>query len=194
MKYDMAVMIVLLVINSVVGEFSKLLGINILGFTVIKANFFTRAVPYLLAGRMVRKYEKHLLRLSNITLVSLMIMSLFCVSAEYYILKSIDVLEYKGHFIGNGFFVLFLFILLLKNPNLGKNSVLQKLGTKLSLAVYIIHKPVGFFINKFLHKIEVKPLIYARSVVIFIVTLFIALAYYKIKTNIQAKEKLKGAD
>ena len=191
MKYDTVIMIVLLILNSVLGEFSRVFPVNILGYTVIKGNFFTRALPYLLVGRTVRKYEKYLLHISNKVLIFIMITSLLCVTAEYYILNNLGFLDYKGHFLGNGFFVLALFVFLLKNPNLGKGTALQKLGTEVSLAVYIIHKPVGFFINRFLNKTGVKPLINARSLVIFAVTLCIALSYYKIKTYIKMRKPEK---
>lgn len=132
----------LLIINLILsGELNRILPVQFDGFYARYFLFF--ATPFLLIGMLIHRHqEKILSSFSNSHIMGLCL--LFC------ILSGIE-----GELIGtNALLVfeipaaIFWFLLALKNPNVGKNSVWERIGTRNSLHIYVMHRIFVLFVWK----------------------------------------------
>ncbi len=59
LKYDLQIMIILFLIAIIFGEGAHLIHFNILDYQYIPGNFLTRAMPYMLLGRILHGYRRN---------------------------------------------------------------------------------------------------------------------------------------
>lgn len=59
MHHSFSVMVVLFLLAIVFGEGAKLIHFNVLDYTFIPGTFLTRALPYMLLGRVIHNYKSH---------------------------------------------------------------------------------------------------------------------------------------
>ena len=57
MRYSLPVMVILFLFATVFGEGAKLINFNVLDYTFIPGTFLTRALPYMLLGRVLHAYK-----------------------------------------------------------------------------------------------------------------------------------------
>ena len=80
--------------------------------------------------------------------------------------------------------VYFVVLLLLKVPGWGKNTVFEKMGEKYTLFIYIVHMAVINLFNLLPNSLTRQVRAFAPSI-IFIISLFFAILYYKITSMLK---------
>lgn len=170
-RYDLYIAILLLILNSLLGEFSTWLSLPL-----VMASTFTRALPYMLLGRVIRNNINKIRKVKTIELSILVLLSIILCLAEYYILNANGILGYTGHYQGNTILAVLLMIFAIQNKNCMKNTVLYNWGKKYSLAIYLIHQPLGLMLEPHLGKLKL-----ISPIIIFALSFLIAYIYYTIK-------------
>lgn len=101
LRYDWIIAAAFLFIGLLTGELSELIHFNFLGEAFIPGNFFTRALPYLLIGHLIRRYKPIL---PDVSLDAWWIaaVGLAMMLGEYALLQWLDVFSYRGHLLGMG--------------------------------------------------------------------------------------------
>lgn len=101
LRFDWIIAAVFLIVALLTGELSGLIHFQFLGETFIPGNFFTRALPYLLIGHLMRRKEPFLVEVGFnawwITAVGIGMMI-----GEYMLLLRLGVFTYYGHLLGMG--------------------------------------------------------------------------------------------
>ena len=180
LKYELLIIVIFLLLNAVVGEFSTIFKIH-----VIMANFFTRGIPYILLGHYINRKSESLKTVSNVVCILLMILSVILTTTEYYGLKSLGVLFYTGHYQGNTLMAIALVILLLNNPNWFRERKAVEWGMKYSLMIYLVHQPLGQIIKPQLEKSIVLRQI--APIMIFIFSFIISIVLVNVFRIIKEK-------
>ena len=101
LRYDWIIAAIFLLVGLFTGELSELIHFNFLGETFIPGNFFTRALPYLLIGHLIRRLEPILPEMS-LDAWWFAVVGLVMMIGEYALLKWLDVFSYYGHLLGMG--------------------------------------------------------------------------------------------
>lgn len=91
-------------------------------------------LPYVMMGCLIRRYEKKILSLNGIVYISAA--AILCITnfAEYKIYQTVAIPFFSAELL-----VYVIVILLLKYPNLGAGTVVEKIGNRYTLTMYIIH-------------------------------------------------------
>lgn len=101
LRYDWIIAAIFLIVALLTGELSGLIHFQFLGETFIPGNFFTRALPYLLIGHLMRRKEPFLIVVGYhawwITAVGIGMMIGECI-----LLRRLGVFTYYGHLLGMG--------------------------------------------------------------------------------------------
>lgn len=174
-KYESYIVIVLLILNAVFGEFSRWLGLPL-----VQASVFTRALPYMLLGRVIGNNEHKIAKIKKMHLCLLIITSAILCMSEYYLLSVNNVLGYIGHYQGNTLLSVTLLIFAIQNKHSMKNTVLYKLGAEYSLAIYLIHQPLGMMLEPHLGRLSI-----VSPIIIFVASFISAYIYNIIKKYIK---------
>lgn len=102
-KLNWLLFIVTMAANIALGELAGVIHFSLLGYAYIPANFFTRALPYLLLGTLLRdlRYTVAHRNIFPIAFLALVPMGGFVTMIELSMLSDAKLLVYTGHFIGN---------------------------------------------------------------------------------------------
>lgn len=156
-------------------------------------NWYAMAIPFYMLGATIRMYKDKLVKIQTKWLVlatGIGFASMFVENTIYRMINKKLTLEY---YIGTVLFLIPLFILVVKKPNIfSKFKMLSFIGEKLSLYVYIYHYlfiEIIFHIYGKLNKIVYRKEI--KSILILSVSLLFALLIYVIKEQIQKLKKKK---
>lgn len=103
-------------------------------------------LPYLMMGFLVRRYEKKLLNVKGYVYIILVVILSITNVLEYSIYKTISVPFFSAELL-----VYVIVILLLKYPNIGKGTIMERAGNKYSLFIYIAHMIPVFYIYSILN-------------------------------------------
>ena len=117
--------------------------------TIAFRNFIFVGMPYFLLGNLIRYKQDYIINktIRNSFLVLGMFFFSFTNLLEMFILIVNDgSSKSREHYLSTFLLIITIFIFLIKNPLLFKNSILEIIGSKYSLEVYLIH-PI--FINIF---------------------------------------------
>ena len=93
LRYDWPIVILCIAFTILTGDLAGVIGFNFLGHRYITGNFITRAIPYLIIGRIIAKkrpFPNYITIIAGIVLIFL----------EMVILRHFNVLVYSGHLIG----------------------------------------------------------------------------------------------
>ncbi|WP_028235559.1 acyltransferase family protein [Pseudobutyrivibrio sp. MD2005] len=135
-----------LFINSVFTELYGIWGDELL-FT---GNFFTRGIPFVFLGVVIKRNVSSVVRISNITCVMFIILGIVLPVLELSFLDRLGILVYQGYFVGNFFMAIGLFVLCIKYPFVSGKDLLFWLGNTFSFGIYLVHQPIGELINEWL--------------------------------------------
>lgn len=180
-KFEIYIIIGLLALNAILGEFSTLLHVP-----TVMASWITRALPYMLLGHYLSNNIDKIRKIKKSYLYAVILISIIMCLMEYYILEYYSVLGYTGHYQGNTVLALILVIFFIQNPLMMKDSVLYKLGKKYSLSIYLIHQPLGSMIEPHLGKLTI-----ISPIIIFVSSLFVAYGCDVIKNKYVMKKSAK---
>ena len=127
------------------GEFAGLIHLNLFGYAYIPANAFTRALPYLLLGALLRRHSERLLSVNPLLWGGLLILGAVLALAEILLLSYTGKLVYIGHTVGYGLMAFALSCIALAYPEEELDPVFRH-ARCLSRFIYAFHQPVGFFL------------------------------------------------
>ena len=102
LKYDVLIMVVLFVIAILLGEAARLINFHFLGYYYISGNFFTRAMPYMLLGRILYRLRSRRVfrKVKRWMWAALFVVGVALAFIEIYGLMSAGYLIYLNHMIG----------------------------------------------------------------------------------------------
>lgn len=100
LRYSKAICIVLFVISFLVSEGAGFIHFNILGYYYIPGNFFTRALPYMLLGKILYDNRKKLNEMELITHIVIMVVGVLLCYGELFGFSMLNKLYYVGHLLG----------------------------------------------------------------------------------------------
>lgn len=101
-KYDMHIMILLFIITVLFGEGANLIHFRVHGYYYISGNFLTRAMPYMLLGRIVyrARFRKDFGRIKSWLWALIFVVGVVLAFIEFYGLMNSGNLVYYNHMIG----------------------------------------------------------------------------------------------
>ncbi len=145
-KYDWILCIALFVVAILVGEFAKFTGFPYFGYNYIPGNFFTRAMPYMLLGRLIHnhfdKIPKFFVKKPFILLIIGIVLSI----TEYVLLALFSQLTYVYHMIG---FIPISASLCIYGASNTPGEIVKfydKFATPLYKYVYFTFNPIGYIL------------------------------------------------
>ena len=143
MKFDMIFCVIFFVIAILLGEGAGIIQLNVLGYSVIPGNFLTRAMPYMLLGRIIYRNRAKIRSLPTVLLAILLIVGLGLGIGEFFLLSFLGVLRYYNHAIGYILTAFAAMALILKKPSLGRKNFLVGLNEKMIFPMYAIFNPIA---------------------------------------------------
>lgn len=149
MRFYKVILIVTLIIMLLTGEFAGIIHFDILGYRNIPGNWLTRALPYILLGKLLREKEDRLLRTAAWKNIVLWIVGAVLALGETYLLGKTGFLVYEGHMIGYGIMALAACNLAVSKP-IGKETKVTALlvdhDPALSGIIYIFMDPIFYLL------------------------------------------------
>ncbi len=100
MKFYRILLVILFVFMLLSGEFSGVIRFNILGYQYIPGNWFTRALPYILLGKLLRDMKEKLMETKFWKYLIAFVIGGGLVILEIFLLALTKNLQYPGHMIG----------------------------------------------------------------------------------------------
>ena len=145
MKYYKIFMIVLFVIMLLTGEFAGTLRFNIFGYPYVPGNWLTRALPYILLGRLLREKKRSLMKVQFWKYLIAFVMGGVLVIAELLILAWTGCLRYEGHMIGYGIMAVAVCGLAISIPIYTPNRIIH-FDSAISGLIYVFMNPVFYIL------------------------------------------------
>lgn len=149
MKYYKIFMIVLFVIMILTGELAGTLRFNILGYPYISGNWLTRALPYILLGRLLREKKRSIMKVQFWKYLIAFVIGGVLVIAELLILAWTGCFRYDGHMIGFGIMAVAVCGLAISIPISRPNRIIH-FDSAISGLIYVLMNPVYYAIVFFL--------------------------------------------
>lgn len=170
---------ILLIIDLIMGKYSILLfNINI-PFIFVR-NFMFVGLPYFMMGNLIAKIndENSFKINNNILIVSMVIFSVTTL-LEKNILVINNINAVRDHYISTTLVTVTLFIYLLQNKNMFRNTSIERIGKEYSLGIYIIHPIVISLLNYMINFKNVYQ--YIAPFIVYFISLFIIIFFNKLK-------------
>ena len=178
LRYDWLIASVLLVFTVMTGELSGVIKWNILGHSYLPGCFLTRALPYILLGRFMRR---NMYILDNI-LLRHCILGIVCgialMTIELYLLGILNVAGYYGHLIGMALTAFSVCLIAFQNAD--NEKMLFESGRFIALSrwhinsIYYLFQPVSLLLT-LLNGSSYKAIGLATFLVCFVIGLPISL-------------------
>ncbi|GEM_PF-6989678 len=99
-KWDWLICIILFVFSFYSGDGAALCHFNLLGNEYIPGNFLTRALPYMLLGRIIWRKQQKLCAFHPLIWVGVVIVGFVLAMAELYLFARWEIMIYSGHLLG----------------------------------------------------------------------------------------------
>ena len=142
LKYYKIILIILILIMLFTGEFAGLIRFgSILGYPCIPGNWLTRALPYLLIGRMLREKKRSLVKVQFWKYLIAFVVGGGLVLLELMILVWTNSLAYVGHMIGYGIMAVAVCGLAISIPIERPNRVIH-FDSAISGFIYVLMNPI----------------------------------------------------
>lgn len=154
-------------------------------------NFLLFGLPYFALGNFIHKYQEKLLNMfSNKICMIAIVSSCILSSLERLFIARSDM------YVGSIISAFFLFVLAVKNPDFGANSIIERIGIYYSLPVYIFHMiPLNIvsIIGEYNDIVQNKLFIWTAPFLIWSVTMFGIWSFYRVKkTIVNIPPKIEG--
>lgn len=143
MKFYKPVMVICFILMLLSGELAGLIHFNLLGYAYIPGNWLTRALPYILLGKLLREKKGKLLRIKFWKYLIVWLIGFALVIAEILALAKFGCLVYQGHMIGYAVMALAACGLALSKPT-GRESTITYYDTAMSGIPYILMDPAYY--------------------------------------------------
>lgn len=147
MKFYKIIIPILVIIMLLTGELSAMLRFNIFGYQYIPGNWLTRALPYILIGRLLREMKKSVMKIQFWKYLIAFVIGGVLVIAEIFGLGRFDCLRYQGHMFGYGIMAVVVCGLAISIPIERPNRIIH-FDSAISGIIYILMNPIyyGLFI------------------------------------------------
>lgn len=192
--YSLVILIVLAKVN--IHKYAMFLSPALLGVYIYLSkngsgdliayrNALIVTVPYLMMGCLIRRYEKRLTNLNGLVYIIPLIILLVTNVLEYSYYKTLAIPYYSAELL-----VYAVVLVLLKYPNMGAGTRMERAGKKYSLFIYIVHViPILYFYN--VAKSTSGLIQYFGPVVVFCLTYVAAVIFYGIRDKVK-KQKVEA--
>ena len=141
MKFYKIILVILILIMLLTGEFAGAIRFSIFGYPYIPGNWLTRALPYILIGRLLREKKRSLMKAQFWKFIIAFVVGAGLVFLEIMGLGVLGVLNYKGHLIGFGVMAIAVCGLAISLP-IGKANRVIHFDSAISGLMYIIMNPI----------------------------------------------------
>lgn len=147
MKFYKIFIPILVIIMLLTGELSAMLRFNIFGYQYIPGNWLTRALPYILIGRLLREMKKSVMKIQFWKFIIAFVIGGVLVIAEILCLGWFEFLGYQGHMFGYGIMAVAVCGLAISIPIERPNRIIH-FDSAISGIIYILMNPIyyGLFI------------------------------------------------
>ena len=137
-------LVVLFLVMLLTGEFAGVIRFdNILGYSFIPGNWLTRALPYILIGRLLREKKRSLMKVQFWKYLIAFVIGGFLVIAELLILAWTRCFRYDGHMIGFCIMAVAVCGLAISIPINRPNRIIH-FDSAISGLIYVFMNPVYF--------------------------------------------------
>ena len=178
---------ILLIVDIIFGKYSILIFNKEFPYIYIR-NFLFVGLPYFLIGDLLYKNKDKLLnKFSLKNLIILIIVFTITTLLEKYFLISINMNATRDQYISTTFLSITVFLLALKAKNVDDKFIFAIIGRKYSLYIYIVHLMIINLYNNYL--VEKNILNYFIQIIVFLISLLIAIIYVKCKNIFVKKYK-----
>lgn len=143
MKFYKIFILILVIIMLLTGELSAMLRFNIFGYQYIPGNWLTRALPYLLIGRLLREMKKSVMKIQFWKYLIAFVIGGVLVIAEIFGLGWFDCLRYQGHMFGYGIMAVAVCGLAISIPIERPNRIIH-FDSAISGIIYILMNPIYY--------------------------------------------------
>lgn len=149
LKFYKIFLILLFVIMLITGEFAGALRFSIFGYPFIPGNWLTRALPYILVGRLLREKKKSLMKVQFWKYLIAFAVGGGLVLLEIMVLGLTGILNYQGHMIGYGVMAIAACGLAISIP-IGAPNRLVHFDSAISGLIYVLMNPAYYILVLFL--------------------------------------------
>ena len=140
---------ILIIIMLLTGELSGTLRFNILGYPYIPGNWLTRALPYILIGRLLREKKKSVMKVQFWKYLIAFVIGGVLVIAEIFGLAWFEFLRYDGHMFGYGIMAVAVCGLAISIPINRPNRIIH-FDSAISGIIYVLMNPIHFVLGALL--------------------------------------------
>lgn len=143
LRFYKIILIILLLIMLVTGEFAGAIRFSIFGYPFIPGNWLTRALPYILIGKFIREKKKSLMKVQFWKYLVAFLVGGGLSLIESQGLKFLGVLNYQGHMIGFGIMAVAVCGLAISIPIERPNRIIH-FDSAISGIIYVLMNPVYY--------------------------------------------------
>ena len=150
LRYYKIILIVLILIMLLTGEFAGILRFNnVFGYSYIPGNWLTRALPYMLLGRLLREKRKSIMKVKFWKFLIAFVVGGSLVILEFLLLSLSGYLRYEGHMIGFGIMAFAVCALGISIPINRPNRVIH-FDSAITGFIYVLMNPIFYMLVIFL--------------------------------------------
>ena len=149
MRYYKIFLVVLFIVMILTGELAGAIRFNIFGYPYIPGNWLTRALPYILIGRLLREKKRALMKVQFWKYLIAFVVGGGLVLLECMILSWLGVLGYQAHMLGFGIMAVALCGLAISIP-IGRPNRIVHFDSAISGLIYVFMNPIYYVIAMFL--------------------------------------------
>lgn len=176
MKFYKPVLIITLIIMLLTGEFAGLIHFNVLGYNYIPGNWLTRALPYILIGKLIRDNEDRLLKSKMWKCLLITVVGALLAIGEIVLLGKTGLLVYEGHMIGYGVMAVAVCCMALSKP-MGHLNPITYFDTELSGVIYLFIEPIYYALGLIAGKDNFGLFAYFGGIAAYLVCIMLAFAF-----------------
>ena len=192
MRHYKKVLIIIALLTVLFGEFAGIIHFNFLGYTYIPANAITRAIPYMLLGRLIYEKRDAFFSRPSWNYCLLFFVGIFAAIAEMNILSKIGRLVYSGHMLGYGVMAFSACCLFLKMRDVRRNFFVKH-GKNYSWRIYLLSQPVGHLL--LLVGSSMVPALYmmmriSGGIIVYLICLAIAYIFGSVRHQMRKEKRL----
>lgn len=177
MKFYRILLIILFIFMLLTGEFSGIIRFsNPLGYPYIPGNWLTRALPYILLGKLLRDKKKALMNIKFWKYLIAFVIGGGLAVLELLILIWTGCLRYEGHMIGYAIMAVAVCGLAISIP-LGTGNRIIHFDSAISGLIYILMNPIYYLIVVFMGASHSDFVYYIGGATALIASVIIALIF-----------------
>lgn len=144
LKYDRLLCVLLFVIAFLIGEGAGLIRFSFLGYSFIPGNFLTRALPYILLGKLLGERGERLAALPPFVLLLGIAVSVVLCYAELFGFSALGKLVYSTHLVGYIPLCASLLILLTQPGPIPEAMIIDRIHRNAGFVIYAVYSPAAY--------------------------------------------------